>query len=138
MSKHPENFLLFTILLVTVLTGCLPELPKSNTDYKNIIGRPIKIGNIEVAQYDFPKEMNWDDAKEACEALGQGWRLPDEDELELLFQKKNKIGVFAKDLPYWSSTEIDGNDAWFQIWNDGVQISNGKGLTLYVRAVRAF
>ena len=132
---------LFTILLVTVLTGCLPELPKSNTDYKNIIGRPIKIGNIEVAQYDFPKEMNWDDAKEACEALGQGWRLPDEDELELLFQKKNKIGVFAKDLPYWSSTESFAyNNVYVtrQDFNNGDQLRDYKEFKSNVRAVRTF
>jgi hypothetical protein len=45
---------LFTILLVTLLTSFLPALepPKSNTGYRNIIGKPIKISNIEVAQYD--------------------------------------------------------------------------------------
>ena len=106
---------LFAILLVTVLSSCVTALepPKSNTDYKNIIGKPIKIGNIEVAQYDFPKEMNWDDAKKACTELGTGWRLPNNDELELidenmnkilLANRRNKIGWLAQGY-YWSSTE---------------------------------
>ena len=76
---------LFAILLVTVLTSCggssssepawdeaieqsaALEPPKSNTDYKNIIGKPIKLGNGEVTQYDFPKEMHWEDANKECE-----------------------------------------------------------------------
>ena len=89
---------LFTILLVMVLTSCMTALepPKSNTDYKNIIGKPIKIGNIEVAQYNFPKKMDWNDAKKACARLGAGWRLPTKDELNLLYQKKDKIGGFGK------------------------------------------
>ncbi len=37
--------------------------------------------------------MNWDDAKEACENLGDGWRLPTKDELNILYKNKDKIGV---------------------------------------------
>ena len=129
---------LFAILLVTVLIGCLPEHSKSNTDNKNILGKPIKIGNIEVAQYDFPKEMNLDDAKEACEALGQGWRLPDYYELELLFQKKDKIGGFAN-IYYWSSKEhgLKYRRAWLQDFTSGVHHNISKYGTCYVRAVRS-
>lgn len=28
-----------------------------------IIGNPIKIGKLEVAQFDFPQKMNWHNAK---------------------------------------------------------------------------
>ena len=91
---------LFAILLVTLLTSCggssssepaeateqtaVLEPPKSNTDYKNIIGKPIKFRNIEVTQYDFPEQMKWENAKKACAALGEGWRLPSQDELYIL------------------------------------------------------
>jgi hypothetical protein len=88
----------------------------SNTDYENIIGRPIKLDNLEVAQHDFPKSMNWDDAKAACAKLGEGWRLPTKDELNLLYQKKDKIGGFAEYF-YWSSTEYINNDAWLKNFN---------------------
>ena len=135
-----NHFLKLTaILSFFVLTGCVAPLepPKSNTDYKNIIGKPFKLGNIEVAQYDFPEVMDWDDAKKACEALGQGWRLPDQDELELLFQKKDKIGGFAGNF-YWSSYEFGRNGAWYQSFGLGSQRNDDKVEKHYVRAVRAF
>jgi hypothetical protein len=130
---------LFAILLVTVFASCGSSLepPKSNKDYKNIIGKPIKIGNIVVAQYDFPKQMNWNDAKKACEALGDGWRLPSKDELNDLYQIRVVFdnGGFANDL-YWSSTEL-GNLTLVQNFLNGYQYSLNKDDALYVRAVRA-
>jgi hypothetical protein len=139
---------LFAILLVMVLTSCVTALeppksntalepPKSNTDYKNIIGKPIRIGNIEVAQYDFPSDMNLEDAKKACKALGEGWRLPYKDELNLLYQNKVAIGGFANKF-YWSSTENVDNLAWIQYFYSGAQDYVNKYATLYVRAIRAF
>ena len=128
----------FAILLVTVLTSCVTALepPKSNTDYKKIIGKPIKIGNIEVAQYDFPKQMNWKDAKIFCINLGKGWRLPSQEELIFLYQNKYGIGGFEK-YAYWSSTEVDYNHAWDQDFVDGFQYSEfSKNSTYYVRAIR--
>ena len=102
-----------------------------------IIGVPIKIGDIEVAQHDFPKKMTWDKAKKECESLGSGWRLPNKDELNTLYQNKDKIGGFA-DVFYWSSTEDDYGDAWAQDFYNGDQLDDDKGNTYYVRAIRAF
>ena len=105
--------------------------------YSAIIGKSIQIGNIEVAQYDFPEVMNWDDAKKACEALGQGWKLPSQDELNSLYLSKDKIGGFKHN--YWSSTENDFNGlAWYQNFSNGFQFSTNKYATYYVRAIRAF
>jgi hypothetical protein len=129
---------LFAIFLVTVLTSCGASLepPKSNTDYKNIIGKPVKIGNLEIAQYDFQKKLFWDDAKKACDSLGEGWRLPTKDELNVLYENKDKIGGFSNSL-YWSSTERDNNvSAWFQFFNNGLQWADYKLNILSVRAVR--
>ena len=86
----------------------------------DIVGTPIKIDNLEVAQYDFPKRMIWDDAKFACAKLGEGWRLPTKDELNLLYQNKDKIGGFANGY-YWSSTERSDYDAWLQYFDGGRQ-----------------
>ena len=129
---------LFVILLVTVLTSCVTLLdpPKSNTDYKNIIGKPFKIGNIEVAQYDFPKKMNWNDAEKACADLGEGWKLPSKDELNILYANQNRIGGFANDL-YWSSTEFGIDHAWYQGFTIGSQDIYPMSNTFYVRAIRA-
>ena len=109
-------------------------LPKNILD---MIGMPIKIGNIEVAQYDFPNQMNWVDAKKACESLGDGWRLPTKDELNTLYQNKDKIGGFTNNY-YWSSTELDAYNAWVQNVYFGNQIFGIKTNASYVRAIRAF
>ena len=133
---------LVTILLLMVLISCGSSpsrtIPTSNTDYENIIGVPIKIGNLEVAQYDFPNKMNWYEANRAFHKLGDGWRLPTKDELNTLYQNKTAIGGFENDF-YWSSTQsINLVTAWFQNFYDGGQYSNGKDDTYYVRAIRAF
>jgi hypothetical protein len=74
----------------------------------NIIGNPIKIGNIEVAQYDFPDDMDWDEANRKCLNLREGWRLPTKDELSILYNNKNQIGDFNHPHhAYWSSTEYE-------------------------------
>jgi hypothetical protein len=79
---------------------------------------------LEVAQYDFPEEMNWDDANKACNELGKGWRLPTKDELNTLYQNKDFIGGFFN-TSYWGtslkrsymtddniSDVLEGNSEW--------------------------
>ena len=110
---------------------------EKNMIRKNIMGKSIKIGNIEVAQYDFPKIMPWEDAKKACADLGEGWKLPSKDELNYLYQNRVAIGGF-KDGPHWSSTETSSNFAWYQLFNSGFQSYDSKDYAGYVRAVRAF
>ncbi len=102
-----------------------------------IIGKTIKIGNLEVAEKDFPNKMNWQSAKIACEALRNGWRLPTIVELNIMFQNKKKIGGFAN-LYYWSSTEVDFFNAWVQDFYDGFQGHYFKDVAVHVRAIRAF
>ncbi len=104
-------------------------------DSKEIIGKPVKIGNLLVAEYDFPKAMNWNDAKLACRNLGKGWRLPSKTELNILYKNRKKIGGFVY-FYYWSSTEIDNYDVWVQFFDFGAQNNYGKGATTHVRAVR--
>jgi len=105
-----------------------------NFNSNHIIGNPIKIGNLEVAQNDFPP-MNWDDAKIACENLGSEWRLPNKDELNALYLNKDKIGGFLNKY-YWNYIESDYNSAWGQYFGNGNQFSSNKFLKNYVRAVR--
>lgn len=123
-------------------------LEPSNIEYNNIIGKTIKIGKIEIAQYDFPIEMKWYDAEKACRVLGKGWRLPTKSELSILYKNRSKIGGFkyggitpggdTKFNHYWSSTEIDGDFAWDLDFNDGYENGNNKYYFLYVRAIRSF
>ena len=77
-----------------------------NTNPASIIGNPIKIGNLLVAQNDFPKEMGSNEADKVCKKLGNGWRLPSIDELKLIYKlaQKNNAGNFSMNRYYWSGT----------------------------------
>jgi len=110
-------------------------------DSASIIGKSIRIGNLLVSQHDFPTQMNWDDAKAACAALGPGWRLPSIEEWDILYQNKDNIGGFVAvnyDY-YWSSTEetIATIAYIFYLTGDTADVNN-KASKCNVRAVRDF
>jgi hypothetical protein len=68
------------------------------------------------------------------------WRLPTKYELNLLYARKLAVGGFSN-AGYWSSTENNSTDAWYQAFvDDGsiVQTANTKVVTSYIRAIRAF
>ena len=116
------------------------EGSSTNSDNSGIIGTPIKIGNLEVAQFDFPDEMNLSDAKAACSELGNGWRLPTKDELNTLYENQDQIGGFTHNCyarDHWSSTE-GGNfgGAWHQYFRNGLQYSGFADNVIHVRAVK--
>lgn len=69
-----------------------------------IIGTPIKIEKLEFAQNDFPNDIDWNTAIQSCLDLADGWRLPTDKELEILYQNKNILFGF-NGYYYWSSTE---------------------------------
>jgi hypothetical protein len=86
----------------------------------------------------YPKDLgqhNWEDAKKLCEDLGDGWRLPTKEELNLMWLHRESIRGFAAAY-YWSCSEFSLNDAWSQNFYSGSQNSSHKNLTDYVRAVR--
>jgi hypothetical protein len=102
-----------------------------------IIGNPIKIGSLEITRHDFDVKMTWDDAKKACAALGDGWRLPTKEELNEMYRHKDRIGGFAA-ADYWSSSEGSSANAWHQYFASGNQYYGSEYATYYVRAVRAY
>lgn len=124
------------LLFIPFLFACCIGMGQTAASL-NVIGKPITIGNLLVAQYDFPKIMSWNAGIAACPKLGKGWRLPTKDELNFLYLSKDKIGGFAGDS-YWSSTESANGGAWSQDFNSGFQFLNFKGNAKYVRAIRAF
>ena len=114
------------------------EKPKKDSpNSSSIIGKPIRIGSLEVTQNDFPKTMIWNDAVKACTDLGNGWKLPTKDELNLMYRNKDKIGGFA-DSNYWSSTEYNIGYAWLQAFGSGIPYTSNRNYNGYVRAVRTF
>lgn len=101
-----------------------------------IIGTPILIGNLQVAEFDFEKEFSWTKAKKACKDLGDGWYLPSKEELNLIFLNKDKVpGLTSSN--YWSSTEHVGfKAAWIQRLSNGNQNWVDNQYPARVRAVK--
>ena len=65
------------------------------------------------------------------------WHLPNKEELQLLYEHRNFVGGFSNHL-YWSSTESNSFNAWFQNFFTGHQLNSNKNLTHRVRTVRSF
>lgn len=105
----------------------------------SIIGKPITVEKLIVAQHDFQNKLNWDEAISACNKLGEGWRLPNKSELNTLFKYKSEIGGFSTNW-YWSSTE-EFNDAKSPAWKQGFpywrQAISHKNIRYKVRAVKS-
>ena len=66
------------------------------------------------------------------------WFLPSKGELNQMYINRDEIGGYVPLASYWSSSEADVNNAWYQGFGSGLQASTVKMATLYVRPVRAF
>jgi hypothetical protein len=126
-----KKFLFLPLLIVTYFSFAQGA--------KEIIGKPVKVGNILVACGNFPQKMTWDEADKACRSLGEGWRLPTKTELNIIWQKKASISslCYFGDYDYWSSTQ-DYKNAWAQKFNEyGWTASISKNAQCVVRAVKS-
>ena len=69
------------------------------------------------------------------------WSLPSLDELNALYYYtgRNAIGGFAASF-YWSSSQVNKTQAWYQSFKNGSQYGGGSGKTgqIGLRPVRAF
>ena len=70
------------------------------------------------------------------------WFLPSIDELYEMYITLHAqgLGNFTNTLAYWSSTELDSDNAWYcNFWNNGFLYNSSKfNETLHVRAIKAF
>ena len=74
-----------------------------------IIGNPIKLGNILVAQEEIPYAMNFDQAQKLIpEILGKGWRLPNNDDIQLMVKNRDKVGETRHSGIYLTSVFFHG------------------------------
>jgi hypothetical protein len=128
---------LLILPLLVIASFCFAQ------DAEEIIGKPIKIGNILVAENDIPEDLNLEDAKKACQALGKGWRLPTYAEMNIIFKNRDKIGGFEENM-YWTSSVLNSNlgvsfKFWYSSKNSklGHKGSSQKSFLLYVRAVKS-
>ena len=146
-----ENFFKFMIGLSALIVSIailmyIISITKSPSSLnERVTGDPIRIGRLEIAQYDFPEYMTWSQAVTSCKALGRGWRLPTKSELNLLYKNKDKIGYFTPDV-YWSITIYDDesfNDELYRYCciifsSRGIQTWNSSTGICCTRAVRTF
>ncbi len=103
---------------------------------EHIIGDITELGDLEIAQFDLPDQVNWYDANKFCVSLGKNWRLPTKDELNKLYNNKDKIQGF-KNEHYWSSSQNNKDEAWIQYFMNGNQSNNlNKRYKCNVRVVR--
>lgn len=80
---------------------------------------------------------NWNDAVNACNSMGDGWRLPTKEELQVMYKEIHQKGKGDFDPEwYWSSSENGDDDAWYVAFENGFSGSNGKSLQNQVRPVR--
>jgi len=135
------------LLFIPLLFACYIGMGQA-INSASIIGKPISIGNLQIAQFDFPERLNFDAAVKACAELGKGWRLPTKKELNELYRNKEKIGGFqTKSIrgfigaAYFSSTFDDDGSSWVQFFTDGTQYSGLNNTSMeyaecFVRAVK--
>lgn len=108
------------------------------------IVNPITGEPFRVAQKDFEFKMTWWKAKQICEELGNGWRLPSKSEIEQINKQLHLKGQgdFKNNKYYWTITEIDANTAItinlmdMYLDDEGWYTGNKKDIECYVRAVR--
>jgi hypothetical protein len=94
----------------------------------------------------FPEKMTWQVAKEACEKLGKGWRLPTVNELFSLIDRSKYDPAIDKDMfpntqssYYWTSETCAYYSvyAWMVNFNDGYVYGGKKSYGYHVRPVRS-
>ncbi len=100
---------------------------------------------LEWTRKNVSKErLSWDDAKAACEKLGNGWRMPEIRELLSLVDYERKepaidTSVFECDSAwYWSATNYApvSGCAWVVLFGHGNSYGGNRLHGGFVRAVR--
>jgi hypothetical protein len=91
----------------------------------DVIGNPITIGNIEVAERDL-NELNGADLKlvnanRLAKKMGKGWRLPTREELTAMHQNVTLLPNLRMNAFYMSSETFGKNAVWVQNFGSGKQ-----------------
>lgn len=90
---------IFFISLLFLSYHCLGQ----TINPSSIIGTPYRIGNLLVAQNDFPGEYGSNELHKLCKRLGPEWRVPTIVELKIIYKSKNIISGLNTKRFYWSS-----------------------------------
>ena len=90
---------------------------------------------FEVKESDELEEMTWYEAMEKFKDDTEGWRLPTKEELNLMYENKEKLNMVR--FWYWSSSPIIDGYAWAQGFGGGFQDWYDRGSDGRVRCVRS-
>ena len=85
------------------------------------------------------KKMNWLEALDYADSLGEGWRLPNCKELLILWDYDTMAPIIEMEpFYYWSSTTLAYYPylAWDVSFYNGYVYNNNKYDNFYVRCVR--
>ena len=120
----------------------LPNVPNVSYNGGNPSGLGAEIGDGFNNTNNILKDCPTAPAALAARSYGPDWFLPSANELNQMYINKTTLegvsGFTAFSYYYWSSTEIDGINAWLRDFYDDIQYSFSKSSTTNVRAVRAF
>ncbi len=107
----------------------------------DVIGTPVTIGNIEVAERDLT-ELNGADLKlvnanRLAKKMGKDWRLPTRIELEEMYKNVDVLPNLRMNAFYMSSETFGKNAVWVQNFGTGKQEYFTSGSQAYsVRLVK--
>jgi hypothetical protein len=94
-------------------------------------GRKLKVYDKDLGPLDWPA------AVEACQRLGNGWRLPTEPELRAIQVQLHREGAGSfSETWYWTATEDGPERAWIMHMAAGNVNRNPRNHSMLVRPVR--
>jgi hypothetical protein len=106
------------------------ELTPITQEKKLVVKRDF---NFEIKPDEWGK-MTWYEALEKVKELGDGWRMPTINELQLIWESEHK-DLFKKES-YWSLSEYSFGSAWVFYFGDSNTYGIDKNDDYYVMAVR--
>ena len=90
-----------------------------------------------VADHDVFNPGNWHNVQDIIKKKFIGWRLPNINELELIYEQLHKKGKGNfKDSQYWSGSEESPQHVWYINFDNGYVSDALKILGAYVRLVK--
>lgn len=95
---------------------------------------------LEAQRADYGSLVDWNTALTVAGSYGTGWRLPDLNELSLLYEQRNTVGGFNtySSSYYWSSHKATVASARLISFYNGSEFEFGLTMRHQVRAVRDF
>jgi antitoxin component YwqK of YwqJK toxin-antitoxin module len=104
-----------------------------------ISGLNFEIYPITLMRGNVERHTAWYFAKEECNKLGNGWRLPTLLELRQMYEHKDEIGGFKHfGNAYWSSTPVESVNGYYYTvdFDDGFEMKSGTNQPVCIRPVR--